>query len=142
MHLLNPLSVARSRELFQVTKIPASCLPADAVGNCVFISGPKIGGYYQVRTVNPIVSNNIPAVGLVVSKDSPSVCTVQMFGITTALSGLNPGADYFIDLDGTLTSTIPLAPVGEKYYIQPMGRAMSTDEFFISPSGSIIKRIG
>lgn len=142
MHLLNPLSIARARELYQPTKVLASCLSSDAVGSCVYVVGAAIGDYLQVRTVSPTVATNIPAVGIIVSKESSATCTVQLFGITTILTGLIPGSDYFIDLDGTLTAALPLAPPGQKYYIQPMGRALSDDQFYVSPSASIIKRIG
>lgn len=142
MELLNALSVPRALTLFQTSAVPAQCTASDVVGNCVHISGPMVGDLYQVATVDPLDGGTIPSVGLIISKESATLCQVQVFGITDVVSGLVPGKAYFIGTSGTLVLNPPAAPVAGIAYIQPMGTAMDSDRFLVNPSHSIIKRVG
>lgn len=142
MELLNRLSTPRALELFQTITVPAQCIAADVVGNCVHITGPMVGDLYQVTTVDPLDGSTFPSIGLVVSKSSDTLCQVQILGITDVVPALSPGRAYFVGASGTLVLDPPTPPVATIAYIQPMGTAMSTDRFLVRPSYSIIKRRG
>ena len=142
MHLLNPLSVARGQALFPERELSANCLAGDAVGKCAYVTGPMIADRYQVTTCLPTDSDKIPAVGVIVEKTSPTECQVQVFGVTDSVSGLTPGRAYFVGLNGSLVLLPPTPAPSSFAYIQPMGVALSTDRFLVSPSLSITKRIG
>lgn len=144
MELLNQLSIPRALSLFPTNVVEANCLSSDAVGNCVRITGPQIGDYYQVETVD--VHNGetkMPAVGVVVEKLSPTLCKVQVTGLMKGVaSGLTPGQVLFISSTGTLTHGVATPLAGQKAYIQSMGIAFSSDVVLVVPDFSIKKRVG
>ena len=146
MDLLNQLSIARAVQLFPRTKFDASCLSTDAVGNCVYITGPASGDVYQVTTADPLNGAvKMPAMGIIISKPAPSStsCIVQAGGeMVGIVSGLTPGKVVFVDNGGTLTHTPITAPPSQLAYIQSMGIALSTDRVLVNPDYSIIKRLG
>lgn len=142
MDLLNQLSIARAKAL----DLEATCLPTDAVGNCVYITGPAIGDIYQVATANPLVGAvMMPAMGIIISKTSPSAtsCRVRVHGeMVGVVTGLTPRKVLFVDSSGALSHSIVNPAVGQIAYIQSMGIALSTDRVLVVPDFSITKRIG
>lgn len=142
MELLNALSVPRAITLFQTSAVPAQCTASDVVGNCVHISGPMVGDLYQVATVDPLDGSTFPAVGIIVSKESATLCQVYVFGITDVVSGLIPGRVYFVGTSGTLVLAPPIPPVSGVAYIQSMGTSMGADRFLVNPTYPVIKRVG
>ena len=144
MDLLNQLSLARARALFQQKYIPAKCLSTDAVGKCVYISGPDVAGTYQVSTADPLDgSSKMPAFGIIISKSSATECLVQVTGeLKGLITSLVPGRVVFVAADGSITQTIPTAPLSQLAYIQSMGVALTSDVLLVMPDFSIIKRQG
>lgn len=144
MELLNHLSIPRALSLFPTNEIEANCLSSDAVGNCVYITGPRIGGYYQVATADPHNGAvKMPAIGVVKTKLSPTLCKVQVTGLMEGVAtGLTPGRVVFVSSTGTITHNIATPAVGQLAYIQSMGVAFSSDVVMIIPDFSIIKRVG
>jgi hypothetical protein len=140
MELLNPFSAARAA-LFEESIVSANCLSSDTIGRAVFISGDDISGVFQVETMDPQDGSKVPAIGIIISKSSPTDCQVQLFGqMKGIVTGLTPGKAIFVALDGSLSHSPP-APVLTIAYVQPIGIAMADDTVFVSPSLSITKRV-
>ena len=144
MDLLNQLSLARARALFQQKSIPAKCLSTDVVGKCVYISGPDISGVYQVSTADPLDgATKMPAFGIIISKSSATECQVQVSGeLKGIFSSLTPGRVVFVAVGGSITQAIPTPPLSQLAYIQSMGVALTSNVVLVMPDFSIIKRQG
>jgi hypothetical protein len=144
MDLLNPLSVARARSLFVERKMAAKCLVTDNIGDCVYIRADlDPSGVPRVGRVNPKSAAKMPAVAIIIDKDSASDCTIQWIGEMTS-TGLTYNKPAFVGLDGRLTQTpSTLVPdVGGVLYVQHMGIAMSSDLLLLIPNLALVKRIG
>ena len=128
MQLLNALSVPRGDARYARRVIPANCLVTDVAGDCVYISGEMVAGRYQVSRADPTNPNKMPALGVIVGKTAPTVCTVQTLGpLSSAYSGLIPGKELYVDLDGRPTHIPPAVAQG-------IGVALSSTDVLIIPS--------
>jgi hypothetical protein len=85
----------------------------------------------------------MPAVAIIIAKDSASDCTIQWIG-EMPTTGLTFNKPAFIGLDGRLTQNpSTLVPdVGGVLYVQHMGIAMASDLLLLIPNLALIKRIG
>lgn len=103
----------------------ATCLATDVVGDLVRISGPG----KHVTKVNPLFAEQMPAIGIIVSKSSSTECMVQVSDlVANVVSGLTPGQVYYVGADGRLSSTPLVAP----YISQPCGIAIDTNLFLVN----------
>lgn len=99
-----------------------TCLSGDAVGDAVYISAAN-----TVAKADADDTAKIPAVGLIVSKQSSTSCTVRFNGLVTGLTSLTAGAIYYLSATaGAITATAPTAP-----YAAPIGLAVSTTTLFV-----------
>lgn len=62
-----------------------------------------------------------------------SIGEVQYLGVIRGLSGITPGAIYYLS-DISLGSTIITKPIGVGKIVQPIGVGMSTSEVFFNPT--------
>jgi hypothetical protein len=112
--------------------IDASVLATDDVGDLVYVSGAPVGGLFTTTKANPFDKTKMPAVGMVLSKSSPTVAKVILSGVITGLYiGLIPNKVYFVDPSARLSAT---PPVGGTRYVQQVGVALSSSSFFFNPS--------
>jgi hypothetical protein len=119
--------------------IPAFCFAADAVGDVVYIMGNKVGDHYQVTRVNINNILTVPAIGLILSKDSSTQCLVQLDGIVRGLyTGLTAQKPLFINTSGRLTHAVPSYPTSGRRALQMMGQAIASDELFLNVKSPII----
>jgi len=110
----------------------AQCLSSDAVGHVVYISGDKTGGFYQVTKVDIDDNNKMPALGIIVSKQSSTECTVQTSGrVESFTTGLTPNNYLFISTSSTLTQNRPANPSTGIRWIQIVAQAMSSTDILI-----------
>lgn len=115
----------------------ADCLAGDSVGDFVHIVGDDVSDIFQVEKVDITDSATMPAIGLILTKDTATRCFVLTFGILEA-TGLTPGVRYWVGTNSQITSTIPL-PVSGTAVIQVIGHALSDTELLIRPEGQGIK---
>ena len=141
MELLNALSAPRATTLFVRNSIRANCLTADAVGNCVYVTGDLISGLHQVTTCDPTDFAKMPAVGVIVSKDTDTLCTVLVLGEIEGLTGLSVRKVVFVGLDGKIASAPPPPPVGGFVFIQHLGSVTDGQRVLLNPNFHMIKRI-
>lgn len=76
-----------------------------------------------------------PCIGIVVSKDSSTICKIKQTGTYNGFSGLIKGQHVFLSLTGTPTSSIPATG-----YLQILGTALSATELLISIQILRVKR--
>ncbi len=121
--------VPRRKENFAL----AACLSADAVGNLVYIRDVFNGTRYRVASVDPSSSLKMPAIGVIVSKQTPTACTIMFYGFSSLYSSLSPGGTYYAGLDSrpAQVSDPNYPPVGS--VIQQIGVATDDDELLIRP---------
>lgn len=124
--------------------LQANCLASDAVGDGVYITGPKVGALYQVAKVDVTDGSKMPARGIIVTKQTSTRCTVQTSGVTKKgiITGLTPNETYVLGGSSTLVDTPPVPGIGASVYIQHMGQAISSDEFDIELDTLVVKRNG
>jgi hypothetical protein len=127
----NPLSIPRALRLFQRRRLPANCLAADVVGNTVYITGDKVGKYYQVATTDPLTPAKMPAMGIIIQKGSPTQCIVAPFGeIEGIYTGFTAGEALYVGLDSRPTHAKPDPPAIPQY----IGDAFDSDLLFFWPA--------
>lgn len=84
------------------------------------------------------VTDNIqgPALGIVMSKPTPTTAKVLIIGIIGGFTGLARGKKVYVSSTGIPTSTQPASN-----YIQVLGIAISSSEFYLKPEYIRIKRV-
>lgn len=121
------------------TLLPAFCFATDAVGDVVYIMGNKVGDRYQVTKVDIDDITTMPAIGIIVSKDSSTECRIQINGIVRGVyTGLTAQKPLFIGTDSRLTHTVTSYPTAGRRAQQMMGQALTSDELFLHVKSPII----
>lgn len=121
----------------------ADCLATDEVGDFVHISGPPVGGSFQVTQVDITNPAHMPTAGLITEKTSATRCFVVRFGVVDVSSfpgapTLVPQGKYWIGFDGKLSSTVPV-PVSGVAVVQLVGLALSDTELLIQEGSQPFK---
>lgn len=116
----------------------ANCLATDIVGDCVKITGSRVSGRLQVTKID--ITSDSKACGIIISKSTSTDCIVQLHGSMSGIyTSLTPDKSYMIDTAARLTDVVPIPPVAGYAYVQHMGHALSSDEFFVDPKLSMKK---
>jgi len=127
---VNAASIPRAQKILG----KANCLAGDLVGDCVRITGPKVANRYQVARVDITVPGSPPAVGVIVRKDSPTLCVVQFHGPMVGIyTGLVAGVAYLVGTDGRLAKVGDLTYPSGSVFFQQMAVATSSNELLVSP---------
>ena len=136
---VNAASVPRSERILG----RADCLSTDLVGDCVRISGDKVGNRYQVQKVD--ITGNYPFVAIVVKKYSSTDCIVQFHGPLRAVyTTLSSGYVYVVGTDsrpakeGDVNYPVP----GGTTFFQQIGIATSLNELLVIPSPPTLGGLG
>jgi hypothetical protein len=131
---VNAASVPRSERILG----RANCLVADAVGDCVRITGPKIGNRFQVTKVDIGVPGQHLAVGIIVKKFDPTMCVVHFHGpLRNVYLTLSPGRAYLVGTDSKVAKAGDVNyPVSGSDFFQQIGVATSTNELLVIPLDS------
>jgi len=113
-----------------VSDVPGlTCLSGDAVGDWVYISGASTVAKADADA--PLT----PAIGVIVSKETTTSCTVRVSGLMTGLTGLTAGSIHYLSATaGAITATAPAAPNAI-----PVGVAVSTTSLLVMPTGATFK---
>jgi hypothetical protein len=87
----------------------------------------------------------MPAIGVLVSKVTPTVGVIQMYGLCEIFTGLDiVRTVYFLGVDGRLSSIQPVIGPGGYSLVQFLGTPVASDVLQINNGGSLnlIKRVG
>lgn len=113
------------------------CLAGDAPGDCLYVTGPEVGGALQVAKADLSTIAKMPAIGVLLSKATPTSGVAVLSGFFTPGFALTPNARMWIGPTGVLVGTRPAAPA----FLQVMGRAVDAARVLISPSTEMCKVI-
>lgn len=119
--------------------LPAFCFSTDVVGDVVYIMGAKVGLRYQVTRVDIDDISTVPAIGILIAKDSATTCIVQIGGLLSDVyTSLTPHKPLFIGLTGRLDETPP-DPVAGRRAVQMIAQALSSADVLIHVKSPIIR---
>lgn len=110
----------------------ATCTVSEAVGDVVYRSSAT-----GVLRCDPTNSLKMPGVGVIISKQSSTTCTVQPFGPVNLYSGLSVGRLYAIGLDGRPFLGVFSLLGGQTAFLQVIGTALDTSTLLISPNSQL-----
>lgn len=143
MDLHNPLSVPRGLATFARKWVRANCLASDSIGDCVYITGDEVGDRYQVAKCDPKDELKMPSIGMIVEKESSTVCKVWWLGELDGLyTGLTHRKSLFVGVDGRLAEAPPDPDPSGYAFAQTMGTVTSSDRLLLLPNFHMVKRIG
>ena len=127
---------------FGVDALAANCLSTDVVGAAVRVTGPALGGIYQVATCDISMAGGYPAIGLIFSKSSPTNCIVQTRGPIVTVVDLTPGKTYFVGFDGQpIAAPLPSSLSGHAA-IQALGTALDVNILHLEVTPTRFVRAG
>lgn len=113
------------------------CVAGDAVGDLMYMTGAG----KTVAKVDPTNNAKMPAIGCIISKSSATSCVIQTNDLVSSVyTGLTPGKMYFAGTNSKPTLTRPTPGVGLTLLVQPVGFAIDTNLFLMTP-GTAIARI-
>lgn len=115
----------------------AGCDATLVVGEWVYITGPSVSGRYQVARSDVSDSAKMPAVGVVVSKPSSTLCQVQWGGEVSGLGVLVPRRVYFLQPDSKIGLGVPSA---SGQYVQRLGVALDANRLLVNLNTGLVKR--
>jgi hypothetical protein len=143
--LVNPLTIPRAdlRYLRQYKEV--ACLSTDTVGDWVCKRGEVVNGKLRVQRTDPQDIGKMPAIGVLVSKVTPTVGVIQIYGLCEIFTGLDIGRTvYFLGVDGRLSSIQPVIGPGGYSLVQFLGTPVASNVLQINNGGSLnlIKRVG
>lgn len=113
------------------------CLAGDSPGDCLYATGPAVGGALQVAKADLALFGKMPAIGILLSKDTATSGIAVLDGLFTPGFALTPNARLWVGASGTLVGTRPAAPA----FLQIMGRAVDATRALIRPSTEMCKVI-
>jgi hypothetical protein len=142
-HLINPLTIPRAdlRYLRQYKEV--ACLSTDSVGEWMCTRDEMINGKLRVHRADPQDIDKMPAIGVLVSKSTPTVGIIQMYGLCEVYSGLDLSQTvYFLGTDGRISDTQPIVGLGGYSFIQLLGTPVSSGILQINNGGmNMIKKV-
>ena len=110
-----------------------NCTASEGVGDAVYISGPAVGDFLQVRKGDITDIAKMPCVGLIKEKLSDTVGVMQSFG-PLVMAGLTHGERYFVAYDGSISPNPPALGIVPRA-VQEIGEAISGGLLYINPRG-------
>jgi len=106
--------------------VDVACLSSDTVGSPMASRDVEINGKWRVHTADASDFNKMPAVGILISKSTPTVGVMQTLGPCELFSGLTVGANYMVGEGGTLITTVPGSTASGTFWAQHLGIAVKT----------------
>jgi len=141
LDLLNPLTTYRGDLRYLRFTQDVACLSSDVVGSPMCVRGDRLNGKWRVETADPTEDSKMPAIGILISKSTPTVGVVQLFG---------PVIDIYTGLDLTVRSymvgnagitKVPPSPGGGGYaWVQHIGKPVASDILFLAGDLLMLKR--
>lgn len=116
-----------------------ACLSTDTVGNPVCIRDVRVNGKWRVETADPSTRDKMPALGILISKSTPTVGVVQLFGVCDLFTDMTPGEPILVGLGGDLAEEVPTLAPGEYFWAQQIGNAVS-DDLLLLPGSRMMTR--
>jgi hypothetical protein len=113
--------------------IPVACLATDVVGDSMCMRGNMTGDKWRVEHADPFDQTKTPAVGVLISKSTPTVGVMQRLGQVTGIyTGLDVTKPTFVGTDGKIVQTLPSATPGNLVRIQKFGFPIAPDVLWLT----------
>jgi len=134
---VNAASIPRSERILG----RATLLVSDLVGDCVYITGAKVGHVFQVTKVDATDPSKMPAVAIVLKKETATSAFIHFHGpLRGVYTGLTPGARYVVGTDGrpAAQGDLNYPPAASTTFFQQVGVATSDDELLVHPLEAVL----
>ena len=119
----------------------ATCSPAEEVGTWVYKDG-EVDGLDWVRMADPTDLTKLPAIGVIILKESLTICRVQWSGETPEIfSGLDTKTVYHLGNDSKLSYPPPVPASGSFIYWQMVAVAVTDKKVRIKTVPTMTKMI-
>ena len=115
-----------------VQDVNVECLASDIVNKFVCLRDNASGGILKVQTADNRYRNHMPAIGILISKNSSTTGSVRISGVVEGLSGLTVNQKVFVGINGNLVSVMPIVATGNIVLVQQMGVAVSDSQLLLS----------
>lgn len=115
-------------------EVTVTCSPTDQVGDFVYAVADG-----TVAKADITDWDKMPAIGCIISKTSPTQCTVQTANIVSLYSGLSVGKVYFLGPNGRPVVPRPVPAPGSSIFLQSVGFAVSPTTLMIGLGSSIYR---
>lgn len=115
----------------QTIVVLRNCSISDSIGNLVVESNSLSNGVDSI-TDNTDVR---PVIGIIIEKPTTTTCKVLLQGTLSGFSGLNKANKVFLNIDGTVTSTVVTTG-----YLQCLGTSIDADVINFNPQLNRVKR--
>ena len=144
MVLQNQLTVFRGDYRYIKRFQDVACLSGDAVGQLMCIREQPVNGKWRVQRADPQDELKMPAIGVLVSKSTPTVGVMQWIG---PIEGVYTGLDidkkaWWVGNGGTPSSSHPIVGVAGYAFAQQIGVPVASDVFLLNVSLNMFKKIG
>jgi len=142
LDLLNPLTQGRADERYLIKVKEVACLASDDIGSPVAIRDVRVNGKWRVHTADPYDDAKIPAIGILISKSTPTVGIVLLFGPCDLFTGMVPGRPLLVGQNGNLLEEVPALSAGQYFWGQQIGIAVSDDLLMLPGNPTMIRYSG
>ena len=141
LHLLNPLTIPRGDNRYLRFTQEVACLSTDSVGDFVCVRDLPVNGKWRVHKANPFDESKMPAIGVLISKSTPTVGIIQLIGPLVGMySGLDHTLPCFVGESGLVQEPPPVDLTNTYAFVQQIGFATDTTDIFLSGSIAMTKK--
>jgi len=143
LHLINALTLARGDQRYLRYTQEVACLSSDSVGDLVCIRDFPTNGKWRVQKADPFDKSKMPAVGVLISKSTPTVGKIQVIGpLVDVYTGLDYTKPCFVGASGvTQTPPSPALP-GDIVCVQNVAFVTAENGVFLTGNTLMIKKRG
>lgn len=119
---------------------PVACLVTDTASDFTCIRGDRVNGKWRVEKADPENEAKMPAVGVLVSKSTPTVGIIQVTGPCGLFSGLDfTKSAYHLGASG-IQSGLPVVGGGGYVMVQQIGKPVASDVLWLTNDTRMVKR--
>ena len=113
--------------------VPVACLAADDVGDWMHIRGDQTTtGRWRVEKADCFDETKMPAVGILISKSTPTTGIMRRVGPVDEFTGLDFTKHYFVGPAGSMVNPAPTPPSGTYVVVQRVGIPVDPDIIYLT----------
>lgn len=126
------MKVVRFGDIGSESRVVVECLAGDNVGRFMAVRDEMSGSKWLVHTADPYDDAKMPAVGILISKSSPTEGVMVRLGeIENQYTGLDVSKPAFVGENGDVVQASPTV-VGGIVHIQRAGFPLGSDVLYLS----------
>lgn len=141
LDLLNPLTIYRGDLRYARYTQDVACLSTDSVGDPMCVRGDRVNGKWRVERADPTQDAKMPAIGILISKSTPTVGVIQLFGpVMDVFTGLDLNVRAYMVGASGISPTVPSPGGGGYAWVQHIGKPVASDVLLLLGDLSMLKR--